>query len=94
MVMATSKSAQYLLTDRFYPEELLIYSNSQVSIRSINNQVSTSYIVNKCRDFLREISDHLTLLWVPGQSDFIGNRIAIELTRAGKELAISECYRA
>lgn len=65
----------------------MIYSDSQVAIKTLKNVSLTAVLVHKCRELLTKISSRsrVTTSW-----DMVENRIANELARAGRELITSD----
>jgi len=64
---------------------LNIYSDSQAAIKSIYSTNTNSRTIADCRRSLHEMANQFTisLLWVPGHRDIVGNCIADELARQG-----------
>jgi len=64
---------------------LNIYIDSQAAIKSIYSTNTNSRTISDCRRSLHEMVNQFTisLIWVPGHRDIVGNCIAHELTRLG-----------
>jgi len=64
---------------------LNIYIDSQAAIKSIYSTNTNSRTIADCRRSLHEMANHFTisLIWVPGHRDIVGNSIAVELARQG-----------
>jgi len=64
---------------------LNIYSDSQAAIKSIYSTNTNFRTIADCRRSLHEMPNQFTisLIWVPGHRDIVGNCIADELARQG-----------
>jgi len=62
---------------------LNIYSDSQAAIKSIYSTNTNSRTIADCRRSLHEMANQFTisLIWIPGHRDIVGNCIADELAR-------------
>jgi len=61
------------------------YSDSQAAITSNYSTSTNSRTIADCRRHLHDMASQFTisLIWVPGHRDFVGNCIADELARQG-----------
>jgi len=64
---------------------LNIYSDSQAAIKSIYSTNTNSRTIADCRRSLQEMANQFTisLIWVPGHRETVGNCIVDELARQG-----------
>jgi len=67
------------------PGHLNIYSDSQAAIKSIYSTNTNSRTIADFRRSLHEMANQFTIsvIWVPGHRDIVGNCIADELARQG-----------
>ncbi|XP_044317430.1 uncharacterized protein LOC123038043 [Drosophila rhopaloa] len=67
-----------------------IYSDSQAAIKSIYSTNTNSRTIADCRKSLHEMANQFTvsLIWVPGHRDIVGNCIADELARQGTTIPL------
>jgi len=62
-----------------------ILSDSQQTIKALNNFCINSRLVWDCPQFLMKLAERnmVQLVWVPGRMEIVGNEIADQLTRVG-----------
>ena len=84
-VLAISSCANYCLDNGYSAKKINICSDSQAALKAIVFWHFTSKLVLECRNAVQELSclNEVTLLWVPGHSNILGNDEADLLAREG-----------
>ena len=85
------KEAMYYL-DKLKPatNTVFLFSDSQAALKALDSNTNNSFTIKECRKSLNEMAKHynISLQWVPGHHDIVGNCIADELARNGTTTAI------
>lgn len=87
-IFAVSEAISLIQSKNFINQSFVICIDSQAAINALNSSTITSKLVSDCLTKLKQLakSCNITLCWVPGHSDIMGNEKADELARKGTEL--------
>lgn len=88
-IFAISEALSLIKSKDFRNKSFVICIDSQAAINALNSSTITSKLVSDCLTKLKSLANscHITLCWVPGHSDVMGNEKADELARKGTELS-------
>lgn len=72
------------------PASIAIYIDSQAAIKAICSNSTKSKLVRRCRNNICALGTQhrITLCWVPGHSNILGNETADALARAGASMSV------